>query len=222
MIFVSILVLGVLVFVHELGHFLVAKWNRVGVIEFAIGFGPRLLSRRFGDTRYSLRAIPLGGFVRMVGDDPGAVEASRKAEMAPSDSEPAAEESPTAPIDPVEERLLADRSSWFLNKSLSARAAVVIAGPGFNLIFAWILAVASFSIYGLHQALDVPTIGDVMRESPGEKAGLQVGDTIISVDGQSVTTWKEMQELVGNSAGRELLLSIQRPGTTEPLPIRVA
>ena len=66
----SILILGALIFVHELGHFLVAKWCRVGVLEFSIGFGPVLFRIQGAETSYSLRAIPLGGFVRMAGDDP--------------------------------------------------------------------------------------------------------------------------------------------------------
>lgn len=220
MMLVSILVLGVLVFVHELGHFLIAKWNNVGVIEFAIGFGPRLVARRFGETIYSLRVIPLGGFVRMVGDDPTTLPletstpvsdvTSVTADTVVVDDQLTAAAAKPA-LDPVDARLIADKSRWFLNKPLSARAAVVIAGPLFNLIFAWMLAVGSYYTYGRPEPVDVSKIGDVVRESPGERAGLRPNDRVVAVDGRPVSTWKEMQELISATDGREIVLQIERP-----------
>ena len=111
MILVSILALGVLVFVHELGHFLFAKWNGVGVIEFAIGFGKPIYQRQKGETVYSLRLIPLGGFVRMLGDDPR--------DLLPKDPESEEESDPVEAISSEIHPLNiddSDRSRWFLSE----------------------------------------------------------------------------------------------------------
>jgi regulator of sigma E protease len=124
---ISVLVLSVLVFIHEMGHFLVAKMCKIAVFEFAIGFGRVLWKKKIGETTYALRAIPLGGFVRMAGDDPTLVENvehltdEQRAELASI-----------------------DRSRWFVTKPLRHRVAVVIAGPLFNWVSAIIMAVASF------------------------------------------------------------------------------
>ena len=111
---IAIIVLGVLVFVHELGHFLVAKWATVYVEKFSIGFGPVLLSKKYGETEYVLSALPLGGYVKMYGEQ--------------NDDEPGKET-----YDPAKEgRSFRDKSAWH-------KAAIIIAGPLFNVIFAIII-----------------------------------------------------------------------------------
>src|SRR5512144_1187598 len=101
-----IIVLGVLIFVHELGHFLVAKRSGVGVLKFSLGFGPKVVGVKRGDTEYLISALPLGGYVKMIGEDPG-------------------DESPEA----------ADPERSFSRKSVGTRARIILAGPLANLLF---------------------------------------------------------------------------------------
>ena len=107
----GIAALAVLVFVHELGHFLVAKWCKVGVLEFAIGFGKKLFKFRYGDTLYSIGMIPLGGYVRMVGDDPRLLDKSYQGSN-PADLL----EGVSSEVAEAERKLMNDPSKWFLNK----------------------------------------------------------------------------------------------------------
>ena len=196
-ILVPILVIGILIFVHELGHFLVAKWCGVGVLEFAIGFGRKVLRWRRGDTVYSVGIIPLGGYVRMVGDDP-----ARAAEELLSERE--------ADLTERERKLLGDRTKWFAEKPLSRRFAIVFAGPLFNYLFAILLTFVSFASYGKSVLIDEPIIGAVIPGYPAEKAGLQIKDRVISIDGMSPKNWEELSKTVSSSNGKELLLKIQR------------
>ena len=104
----AIVLLGILIFVHELGHFIIAKLSGVGVVKFSLGFGPKLLSKKIGETEYLLSAVPLGGYVKMIGEDP----------------------------DEEEEVSEEDQHKSFSNKPLIKRTAIVLAGPLFNIIFA--------------------------------------------------------------------------------------
>lgn len=182
---VAVVILGVLIFVHELGHFLLAKWNGVGVLEFSIGFGRKIWKRTIGETSYSIGLIPLGGYVRMLGDDPREMQGGS-------------------------DNAATDRSRWFLSKRYLPKASIVLAGPMFNLIFAVLASIASYSIYGQMKSVDLPVIGDVIPGYPAEKAGLQAKDKVISVDGVVVTTWKELAQLVAASDGRKMQLEIDR------------
>jgi regulator of sigma E protease len=193
----SIVILGLLIFVHELGHFLVAKYNKVGVAEFAVGFGPKLFSKVFGSTRYSLRAIPLGGYVRMVGETPMAAKEALM-EGAPA-------------VEPHEQELLKDQSCWFVTKKLSARAAVVFAGPLFNLIFAYVLAVVAISTWGVMKPSETSTvIGELAPEYPAEKAGMKVGDKVLEINGTPITLWRQIRENVEANKDGPLIFKIQR------------
>lgn len=204
MILVSILVLGILIFVHELGHFLVAKWNNVGVIEFAIGFGKVIYQRQIGETKYSLRLIPLGGFVRMVGDDPR--------QLVLNEMEIEAGESATQ----QEVALIQDRSRWFLSKGYWAKFWVVLAGPLFNIIFAYFLSVYSFAVYGKPlPPLDIPVIGDVVPGNPADKAGIKAKDLIKSINGRPISTWKELSTIISESEGKEMEIVVERDAATQ-------
>lgn len=208
----AILVLGVLVFVHELGHFLVAKFFGVGVLEFAIGFGPMLARWQGRETTYSLRAIPLGGFVRMAGDDPVMVygESVVGAHAEVSGASPI--EGTQEELSQQQQALLKDESRWFLKKGYLPRVAIVLAGPVANFIFAWVLAFASYLSVGLPTLVDGPvTIGAIQKGLPAESAGLKTGDRVVSVDGKTVLSFKELVEVVRASAGKSLEFLIQRP-----------
>jgi regulator of sigma E protease len=208
----AILVLGVLVFVHELGHFLVAKFFGVGVLEFAIGFGPILGRWQGSETTYSLRAIPLGGFVRMAGDDPVMVYGESVVGARPEASGASPIEGTQEELSKEQQALLKDESRWFLKKPYLPRVAIVLAGPVANFLFAWVLAFGSYLSVGLPTFVDGPvTIGGIQKGLPAETAGLKSGDRVLSVDGKVVGSFKELVDVVRSSGGKVLEFQIQRP-----------
>jgi len=194
----AIAVLAVVIFVHELGHFLVAKWCDVEVLVFSMGFGPTIFSKTVGETTYRLAAIPFGGYVRMAGED---------------DSE----ESPAS-----------DPTRGFSAKPLRQRAAIVAAGPAVNIVFAFLVFAGTLFVYGTQAPTEEALIGAVMPGSPAQSAGLQAGDEIVAIDGKTVTEWVPFAETVRASDGRTLELTVIGDGgaertlsiTPEPRPER--
>lgn len=183
-----VIVLSVVVFIHEYGHFIVGRWCGVQVDAFSIGFGPELWARvdRHG-TRWRVAAIPLGGYVKFHGDangasipDPEAVEAM-----------PAAERAVTFAAQPV----------W-------KRAAIVFAGPFANFLLAIVIFTGMFAFYG--RTLLAPRIGVVVAGGPGEAAGFKSGDLVLSIDGAPIPTFSKMQEIVSVSADTKLLFVVRR------------
>lgn len=180
-------VLGVLITFHEFGHFIVARWAGVKVLKFSLGFGPKLLSRQIGDTEYLISAIPLGGYVKMFGEDAG------------------------EPVPPKE------REQSFSHKPLWKRTLIVAAGPGFNfflsyLIFsAWLAVGAPLPIPTFAELS--PTIDAIRPDSPAGQAGLQVGDRITRIDEQDITTKNEIYAVVAESGGRSLVIEVRRGDT---------
>ena len=178
----AIIGLGVLIVFHEFGHFLVAKLCGVGVITFSVGFGPKLWVRKKGETEYALSAFPLGGYVKMVGEDPDQ-------EVQPG-----------------------DREKSFAHKSLLKRIAIVVAGPGFNLLLAVLLLMVVYTFYGV--PVMSTQVSGVEKGSPAEKAGIVKGDRIISLDGKTVEQWEELSGGIKASAGKALELQIRRGSET--------
>lgn len=188
----AIVVLGLLIFVHELGHFLACKRVGVGVLKFSLGFGPAVLSRRRGETEYCLSAIPLGGFVKMVGqEDDG--------------SEP----------DPT----TVGQANSFAAKPLWARALIVVAGPLGNLVFAALLFSVLFAT-GV--PVITSRVGEVKADMPAARAGLVAGDEIVSVDGQPVARWDELSAAVRESDGRSVTLVVRRDGAERTVTLTPA
>lgn len=185
----AIIVLGFLIVFHELGHFLVAKRMGVGVLKFSIGFGPKLFGRKVGDTEYVVSAIPLGGFVKMVGEDP-------EDELSP-----------------------AEREVSFNHKSLGKRTAIVLAGPVANLLFAFIAFSVGFAFYGARVPSEAAKVGGVMEGMPAALAGLKTGDIVTAVNGATVEKWDNLSELIRASAGGELKISIDREGASLDVPV---
>lgn len=179
----AILLLGLLIFFHELGHFLVAKYFKVYVEKFSIGFGPKLFSWKRGETEYLLAAIPLGGYVKMYGDGP-----EYKSE---GDTEGSPE---------MKERA-------FNNKPLYARALIVLAGPVANFLLAAIVYAVIF-MAGVPRTTAV--IGEIMPDMPAAEAGLIEGDKVLSVDGHKVTFWDEMSAYIVERPGREIVFEMER------------
>ena len=185
-ILIAILILGLLIFVHELGHFAVAKWSGVTVLRFSLGFGPRLLSWRRGVTEYAVSAIPLGGYVKMLGDDP-------------EDDVP-----------------VVDAAHAFSQQPLSTRAAIVLAGPMMNLITACVAFSLVFALYGAGTPTEASKIGGVMEGMAAAKAGLKRGDTVLAVDAKPIATWEELSQAVRASGGKALDMEVRREdGTVE-------
>jgi regulator of sigma E protease len=179
-----ILVIGILVFIHELGHFLLAKKLGVGVITFSLGFGPKLIGKKIGETQYQISAIPLGGYVKLIGEDRG------------------------------EEVKEEDRTRSFSSQPIWKRTLIIFAGPLFNIFLTLVVYCFSFGIFGLPQEpLPLPPkIGGLSSGLPAEKAGLQQGDLIISIDNTGVTTWDDVVSIVRKSEGKELSIKIKRNG----------
>lgn len=202
----AIFVLGSLIFVHELGHFMAAKRCGVAVLKFSIGFGPTLFRFRKKETDYQLCLVPLGGYVRMVGDEPDPVPGEQA-------------EIPDEQLSPEARAAIADKSRWFLEKSLPARAFIVAAGPLMNFIFAFFLVVVSSFFYGELKVDESARIGAVMTGSPAEVAGIKADDRVQSINGKPVSNWLGLSELIHNSGGEILKLNVLREN--QPLKFSV-
>ncbi|GBE40685.1 MAG TPA: RIP metalloprotease RseP [Nitrospirae bacterium] len=175
---------GSLIFFHELGHFIVAKMVGVRVLKFSLGFGPKLLGKKIGDTEYLLSAIPLGGYVKPLGEDP--------------EDELTEEEKPYS----------------FGYQPVWKRAAIVIAGPVFNLVLAFLIFT---SFLALNYPIIVPdldsittAINDVTEGSPAEAAGFLSGDEITAINGTDIMDWSEMAAVFSKSPGKELDVKVRR------------
>src|SRR6266496_930694 len=181
-------VLGVLVFVHELGHFLAAKRVGVRVLKFQLGFNPTILSFKYGETEYGIGALPLGGYVKMAGEG----------------DEDRADRDPDAPQDPGE----------FLSKTRWERFQVLVMGPVMNLLLAFVLAaVVLYQGAEVESYNDQPVVvGVVKPDSPAAHAGIQPGDRVVTVGGHRVDTWEEFFVSIGTRANREVQVGLQRNG----------
>lgn len=193
-----IIILGILIFIHELGHFLVAKKVGIYVFRFSIGFGKRLFGWKHKGTDYCISAIPFGGYVKMAGQEdlPGSEETAEEIEQDPD----------LAVKVPAEQK--------FCNKSVKERLGVVIAGPAMNFFLGLVLFALAYAV-GMH----VPAythrtvIGDVATHSPAEKAGLQPGDEIVSINGKKVSQWRDITKTTLFNIGNKLDLEIKRNET---------
>ena len=179
-----IVLLGVLVFVHELGHFLVAKWCGVKVLRFSIGFGPKLFGFTKGETEYQVALLPLGGYVKMAGDTP-------HEELPPEEAQ-----------------------RGFLAQPPWKRAAIVAAGPAFNLAFP--VLVFLFVLWGTTQITSA-RVGVAEPGLPAAEAGLRPGDIVRAIDGQPVRGFEDITPLVRDRAGVPTVLLVERDG--QPLQL---
>jgi regulator of sigma E protease len=184
----AVIGLGLLIVFHEFGHFLLAKLSGVGVLTFSVGFGPKLWVIKKGETEYALSAFPLGGYVKMVGEDPD------------------------------EEVQQADIEKSFAHKSLLKRVAIVVAGPGFNLLLAVFLFMVVFTFYGV--PMMSTQVSGVEKGSPAERAGIVKGDRILAIDGDAVKEWEELSQKIKGSGGRALNLQIRRGDETKNVTVQ--
>jgi regulator of sigma E protease len=184
-----VFVLGVLVFVHELGHFLAAKRVGIRVLKFQLGFNPTVVSFRRGDTEYGIGALPLGGYVKMAGENPEDVERDEHGHVV-------------------------TRSDEFMSKTKWERFQVLIMGPVMNLLLAVILtAVVLYQGVERFSFEDQPVVVGVVSEgSVAAKADIRPGDRIVSVAGRGVDTWNQFEMAVGMKPNREVSIGLLRNG----------
>jgi regulator of sigma E protease len=182
--------LSVVVFFHELGHFLVARWCGVRVLTFSVGFGPEIVgfNDRYG-TRWKLSWVPLGGYVKFFGDDNAA---SVPDEVA------------------IANMTEAEKRQSFVHQPVGSRAAIVAAGPIANFILAIVIFATIFAFYG--RQTTTARVDTVLPESAAAAAGLKPGDVVLAIDGRTIESFSDMQRVVSANAGRTLTFQINRGG----------
>lgn len=185
----TLILLSVLVIIHELGHFLAARLFGVRVLEFAVGFGPVVAKTVRHGTQYALRAIPMGGFVKLAG-----------MEMAV--------EGETEPVEADDPASMANQPAW-------KKALIVMAGPVNNLILAALTITVMLAVVGVPRATEKRSIiGFVDPKTPGYEAGLSTGDRVVACNGQPIALWEELAKAIRGSKGRPVTLLINREGRT--------
>ena len=189
--FAAIALIAILVFIHESGHFIVAKLCGVHVRVFSLGFGRRIVGFELGGTDYRISLLPFGGYVMMAGADPFG-------------------------YGDEDDDLLDDPETSFMRRPVWQRLLVMSAGPGFNLA----LPIVVFTVlFMAGEPQPAAIVGDVTSDAPAGEAGMKPGDHIVSVAGQDVATWKAMSEQLSLLGPGEHELIVEREGT--PLPLIV-
>jgi regulator of sigma E protease len=185
-----VIVIGILILIHELGHFFVARLTGVGVERFSIGFGPVLFRWRGKETEYCLSAIPMGGYVKMLGEE-----------------------------NPLEGggSLTYDPKKAFALKPLWARFLIVFAGPAMNFVLAAVIAAVVLATVG--RAVWPPAVGRVGDSGPAAAAGLRSGDVITAINGRPIAYWEDVDRAVAASEGRALPLTVKRGDGTQTVSV---
>ncbi|MER1956021.1 MAG: RIP metalloprotease RseP [Solibacillus sp.] len=257
-----ILIFGSLVFFHELGHFIFAKRAGIMVREFAIGMGPKIFGMTKGETIYTLRLLPIGGYVRMAGEETDTVELQPGYRVALVTNEDNIVEKivlnqktqyqnvvfleveradlerelwiegydeeeklvryqvarTATVVENGTEQIIAPFDRQFNSKSVGARAMAIFAGPLFNFILAFFI----FMVIGLIQGIPVddPIIATVNEDSPASVAGLQDGDKVVKVDGETITSWDELSEQIQTNPATAITFDVERAdGSTATLEV---
>jgi regulator of sigma E protease len=185
-----VVVIGILILIHELGHFFVARLCGVGVERFSIGFGPVLMRWRGKETEYCLSAIPMGGYVKMMGE------------------ESPIEGGAALPFDP---------KKAFALKPLWARFLIVFAGPGMNFVLAAIIFAIVLATVG--RPVWPAAVGKVADGSPAAAAGLRTGDVITAVNDRPIYYWEDLERVVADSNGRPLTLRVRRADAEQTITL---
>lgn len=182
-----LLLVGVLVVIHELGHFVAAKLLDFKVLRFSIGFGRPLFRTALGETEYQIGLIPLGGYTRILGEDGGDDVPAQDATASDSGA--------------------SDAGRAFYSKPLWQRLVVVFAGPVANLL----LPVGIYFVFFAgHSRLPAAVVGDVLAGGPAANAGIEPGDRVVAIQGEPVRYWEELEQAVQESVGKELRLRLRR------------
>jgi regulator of sigma E protease len=180
----ALVLFGILILFHELGHFVFAKLLGVKVLKFSIGFGPKLIGKKIGETEYVISLVPLGGYVKPLGEEAG---------------------------EEIEER---EKDRAFNFQPVWKRALIVLAGPVFNLLLAYVIFVVFLTV-SLPVAIPslksiTATIEDIADDSPAMRAGIRKNDVVVSINEKSVSDWSEMAALFSNNPGVELNIRVKR------------
>jgi regulator of sigma E protease len=212
-----IIVFGLVVFVHELGHFIAAKLTGVYAPRFSIGFGPSLLKKRVGETEYVLAALPLGGYVRMASREDEATAflegGSENSAVTPGTAKDGFDPNAMIPFGPKP----IPESRWFESKPLPARLFIMLAGVTMNALLAYAIYVGLLLRSGIPTPM--PIAAAVNPGKPAAVAGIQVGDSIAFLNGRRLESWQTLLDTIGASAGRPLRLGIVRHG--QPIEVTV-
>lgn len=180
---IAIVVFSLIIFVHEFGHYIFAKLSGIRVEEFSIGMGPKLVGKQWGETLYSIRLFPLGGFCKMSGEMGN---------------------------DGYEETDVVD-SRRFDQKSVWARFSVTIGGPLMNFLLAALIFVLIFTILGVPVGFTTE-IGQVIPDGAAEASGIKAGDIVTEINDVPLETWNDMVKIIHGSAGKNLLITVERAG----------
>jgi regulator of sigma E protease len=183
-------VLSLVVFFHELGHFLIARWCGVRILVFSIGFGPEIVgfNDRYG-TRWKIAAIPLGGYVKFFGDE-NAASVPDTERLAGMDED--------------------EKSQSFVFQPVAKRAAIVVAGPMANFLLAIVIFAGIFMLYGKQSM--TARVDTVQADSAAAAAGFQPGDLVVAINGGAIGDFSDMQRVVSESAGEPLTITVDRKG----------
>lgn len=180
---VALVVLSIVILIHEIGHFVMAKMTKVRVEEFGFGYPPRLFGMRFGETLYSINALPFGGFVRLFGEQEEEISLGAKLK------------------DKVRQRA-------FFSKSKKQRAIIIVAGVVMNFLLGAAAFSLVYSLVGIPEKVDYVTINAVVPGSPAQESGLNQGDKLVSVDGVEVSQINEFVAAMEEKKGREVVLEV--------------
>lgn len=188
---VFLLLLTVVVFVHELGHFVLARLNGVRVEVFSIGFGPEIWGRTAkSGTRWRVGLLPLGGYVKMFGDaDPASIPDSNAQALSPE-----------------------DKAQTLQFKKVWQRAAIVAAGPLSNFVFALVVLAGMIMVYG--ETRTAPLVGEVQPDSAAAEAGLKTGDRVLIANGEAVERFQDLQRIVRMNVGEPVEMTVRRDGAS--------
>jgi len=183
-ILLAIVLIGILIFIHELGHFLFAKFLGVKVLKFSLGFGPRIIGKKWGETEYLISAFPIGGYIKMLGEDPSEIVVGE------------------------------DKKRAFSEQSVFKRFLIVFAGPFFNILFTYVIftmvLAAGFPINIPMVKNLLPVIESVEQGYPAKEAGIKPGDIVIKIDEQKIDTWFDMVNIISKNPNKELTFTIKR------------
>ena len=200
-IFWVIVFIGFLIVFHEFGHLVAAKFSHIQVEVFSVGFGPEILKKKIGETEYRLSVIPLGGFIKMVGEE-------EKAGPKPAPSEGSRLGQPQVPAP----------TGSYMDKPLGVKVAVIAAGPVSNLILGFLLLFVLFVGFGQQYTAPVVSLND---KSTAFVAGLRSGDTVVAVNGETVPSFDDFDAKLQKNAGKQVAISLRRTGSRLNIPMSV-
>ncbi|MGM0484313.1 MAG: site-2 protease family protein, partial [Candidatus Krumholzibacteriota bacterium] len=187
-----VFVLSVVVFVHEFGHFILAKLNGVYVLTFSIGFGPKILKLRYGETEYAISIIPFGGYNKFAGE----TEEEEEEDEEDSGGDNREEDIP-------EHRTFRAKSPW-------RKISIILAGPAMNLLLALVLYIGSIWFQGVYKTEPYGVVDQVVENSPAMEAGFQRGDRILGVNGEPLTFERGLSSFVSGDEDQKMNFRVKR------------